>query len=324
MILKPFLSNQPYILLLLFPVLVGFYSLNFMLDYHDLFPIVDMGLWGKSAFLGQWWSFIPAGICIVLNAFQLNALFNEHEFLERNNYGPSLFYVTFMSFSHSFYQLDGLLIAQMCWLQVIRLLFQVKANEDNRRKVFNAAFFVGLSATFHTPSAGLLLLFWFALWILKPAQFREWTLSLFGFSIPVFNALMYWWFSGHRIDFKVLQNTSIVEQEEIVYYLTSGLVLILCLLSIAGIQIRLQKSTIRFKKLNRVLLWILLGGVLLGSAQLFFYQQIEWFNFIFIPLSFFFTFAFIHRFWKVLATFFFYATFLLAVVKYFLYPYLLV
>jgi hypothetical protein len=249
---------------------------------------------------------------------QLNTLFNRHEFLERNNYGPSLFYVTLMSFSHSFYQPDGLLVVHICWVQVLRLLFRVRSGEDARKEVTNAAFFVGLAASFHPASGGLLLLFWFALWAMKPFDFREWILSMIGFAAPVVNALIYWWYSGHRIDSNLLRYDIIVEHEAAVYYSTSALMLILFLLSIIGIRIRVQKSSIRYKKLNRALMWILLGGMLLGTADILFYQQIEWFNFIFISLSFFFTFAFIHKFWKGIATFFFYATFLLAIAKFFL------
>jgi len=318
MILRPFLSNQPFTLALLLPVIAGFCVLNGFFDYHKILPVIDIGLWGKTHLLSEWWICILSGLIIGLNALQLNGLFNRHEFLERNNYGPSLFYVTLMSFSHSFYQVDGLLIAQVFWLQAIRVMFHIRPNEDARKHVFNAAFFVGLAATFHPASAGLLLFLWFALWALKQLTFREFLLSLAGFVIPLANALVYWWFSGHRLDTSLLKNTIIVHNEKVVYYTTSGLIVVLFLLSIVGIQIRLQKSSIRFKKLTRSLIWILVGGVLLGTANLVFYQQLEWFNFMFIPLSFFFTFAFIHRFWKAIATFFFYATFVLAVVKFFL------
>lgn len=318
MILKPFLSNQTLALILLLPVLAGFCLLNFFFPYHEIFAQVNLGLWGKSYWLSTPWVSVISATIVGLNALQLNALFNQHEFLERNNYGPSLFYVLLMSFSHSFYQPDGLLMAHVCWLQALRLLFQVRSGEDNRRQITNAAFFVGLAATFHPPSAGLLLLFWFSVWALKPFHFREWVLSMIGFAVPVANALVYWWFSGHRIDSNILRYDIIVEHKAVVYYSTSGLVLVLFLLSLIGIRIRLQKSSIRYKKLNRALMWVLLGGLLLGAADVVFYQQLEWFNFVFIALSFFFTFAFIHKFWQGIATFFFYATFLLAVVKFFL------
>jgi hypothetical protein len=318
MILKPFLSNQTFVLALLLPVLAGFCLLNWFFPYHTIFEQVNLGLWGKSDWLSAPWISVVSAVIVGLNALQLNALFNQHEFLERNNYGPSLFYVLLMSFSHSFYQPDGLLVVHICWVQVLRLLFQMRSGEDNRKQITNAAFYVGLAATFHPPSAGLLLLFWFAVWAMKPFNFREWILSMIGFLVPVVNALVYWWFSGHRIDSNLLRYDIIVQHEAIVYYSTSGLMLVLFLLSLIGIRIRVQKSSIRYKKLNRAVMWILLGGSLLGAADLVFYQQLEWFNFIFISLSFFFTFAFIHKFWQGIATFFFYAAFLLAIAKFFL------
>jgi hypothetical protein len=318
MILRPFLSNQPYILALLVPVLALFCTLNLYFGFHAYFPRVDLGLWGKTELLDQWWFGIISALIVGANAVQINILFNTHEFLDRNNYGPSLFYVTLMSFSHSFYQPDGLLLAHVCWIQAIRLMFRIRQNEDIRRTLFNAAFFVGLASTFHPASAGMLLFFWFGTFSLKPLTGREWLISLFGFCIPPANALVYWWYSGHRMDLSLLRDTPYIAQEKLVYYTTTVLMIILFVLSLIGIQVRLKKSSIRFKKLTRSLLWVLLGGVFLGAAQLVFYRQIEWFNFIFITLSFFFTFAFLHRLWKAVATFFFYAALILAVVKYFL------
>lgn len=318
MILKPFLSNQPYVLLLLLPILAGFCLLNLFFPYHELVQQVDLGLWGKTDWLSAPWISAVSATIVGLNALQLNRLFNQHEFLERYNYGPTLFYVTLMSFSHSFYQPDGLLMVHVCWLQVLRLMFQLRTGEDNRKQVVNAAFYVGLAATFLPSASGLLLFFWFAVWALKSFHFREWILSCVAFAVPVTNALVYWWFSGHRIDSTLLKYGMIVQHEAVVYYTTTGTILILFLLSLIGMRIRGLKSSIRYKKLSRALLWVLIGGLLLGTADLLFFKQIEWFNIVFISLSFFFTFAFLHKFWQTVATFFFYATFILAVVKFFL------
>jgi len=318
MILKPFLSNQPYVLLLLLPILAGFCLLNVFFPYHDPVMQADLGLWGKTDLFSTHWISIVSASIVGLNALQLNRLFNRHEFLERYNYGPSLFYVVLMSFSHSFYQPDGLLIVHVCWLQALRLLFQLRTGEDNRKQVFNASLYMGIAATFLPASAAILLFFWFAVWTLKGFQFREWILSMLAFAVPVSNALVYWWFSGHRLDITLLRYGTIVRHEVIVFYTTSGMVFILFLLSLVGMRIRARKSSIRYKKLSRALFWMLIGGLFLGTADLILFKQIEWFNVLFICLSFFFTFAFLHKFWKTIATFFFYATFILAVLKFFL------
>lgn len=324
MILRPFLSNRPLVLLLLIPIIVGFHLLNAQFNFHPLIEVVDLGLWGKTTFLSYWWTSIAASVIVMLNAFQLNFLFNQHEFLDKNNYGPSLFYVVLMSFSHSFYQVDAVLICHIFLLQSLRLLFRLKSNESNLVSAFNSAFFIGLAASFLTPLAALIIPFWFSAWALHPFSFRQWILMIIGFAIPIANGLTYWWFSGHTISTRILKHASFIKYEEVFLYGTTSTIVILFLLSIIGIQIRVRVSNIRFKKLNRALIWILVGTLLLGVAEIIIYQQSEWISLLFVPLSFFFTFAFIHKIWQRVASIFFYLTLIIAVAKFFLISYMVV
>ena len=315
MILRPFLSNRPLVLLLLIPIVVGFQLLNMQYHFHTLLDVVDLGLWGKTSLLSAWWTSIIASVIVLANAIQLNFLFNQHEFLDKNNYGPSLFY---------FYQVDAVLICHLFLLQSLRLLFQLKTNESNLTSSFNSAFFIGLSASFLPPSAALIIPFWFSAWALHPFSFRQWLLMIIGFLIPIANGLTWWWFSGHTISTRILRHSSLIKYEEVFFYGTSAAIVILFLLSIIGIQIRVRVSNIRFKKLNRALIWILIGTLLLGVAEIIIYQQSEWVSMLFIPLSFFFTFAFIHRIWQRVASIFFYLTLIIAVAKFFLISYMVV
>lgn len=324
MILRPFLSNRPLVLLLLIPIIVGFQLLNAQFNFHPLIEVVDLGLWGKTVHLSYWWTSIAASVIVMSNAFQLNFLFNQHEFLDKNNYGPSLFYVVLMSFSHSFYQVDAVLICHIFLLQSLRLLFRLKTNESNLVSSFNSAFFIGLSASFLTPSAALIIPFWFSAWALHPFSFRQWILMIVGFLIPIANGLTYWWFSGHTISARILKHASLIKYEEVFLYGTTSTIVILFLLSIIGIQIRVRVSNIRFKKLNRALIWVLVGTLLLGVAEIIIYQQSEWISLLFVPLSFFFTFAFIHKIWQRVASIFFYLTLIIAVAKFFLISYMVV
>nr|WP_294860002.1 hypothetical protein [uncultured Fluviicola sp.] len=324
MILRPFLSNRPLVLLLLVPIIVGFQLLNAQFHFHNLIEHVDLGLWGKTTLFSSWWTSIIASSIVMANAIQLNFLFNQHEFLDKNNYGPSLFYVVLMSFSHSFYQVDAVLICHLFLLQSLRLLFQLKSNETNFTSAFNSAFFIGLSASFLPPSAALIIPFWFSAWALHPFSFRQWLLMIIGFLIPIGNGLTYWWISGHTISTRILRHSSLIKYEDVFFYGTTATIVILFLLSIIGIQIRLRVSNIRFKKLNRALVWILVGTLLLGVTEIIIYQQSEWVSMLFIPLSFFFTFAFIHRIWQKVASIFFYLTLIIAVAKFFLISYMVV
>lgn len=319
-----FLNNRPFALFLLIPLVVGFQFLNAHFQFHSIIEVVDLGLWGKTTYLSYWWTSILASVIVLANAVQLNFLFNQHEFLDKNNYGPSLFYVVLMSLSHSFYQVDAVLISHIFLLQSLRLLFRLKGNESNLKSSFNSAFFIGMAASFLPPGAVLIVPFWFSAWALHPFSFRQWLLMIIGFLIPIANGLSYWWISGHTISTRILRHSSLIKYEEVFFYGTSAAIVILFLLSIIGIQIRVRVSNIRFKKLNRALIWVLVGTLLLGVAEIIIYQQSEWISLLFIPLSFFFTFAFIHRIWQRVASIFFYLTLLIAVAKFFLISYMVV
>jgi hypothetical protein len=320
MILRPFQSNQAFVYGLLLPTIVAFYLLNGYFQHYTYNPIIELGLWGKVELENQTVSMVLAGIFISINAFQINFLFNKHEFLDRNIYAPSLFYVILMSLSQTFYDFDSLLIVHFCWLQVIRLLFLMRPGEDNRIQAFNAALFIGIASTFIPATASLFLGVWFAAWALKSFNFREWILMIFGFCFPLANAAVFWWYSGHSFGRSLLRHSKLIKYEDYIFYTTIGSVFVLFLLSLIGIQIRIRKSSIRFKKLNRTLVILLIFSLFFGVAELVFYQQVEWFTLMFIPLSFFFTFAFIHDFWKKVATTLYYLILLITVGKFFL-PY---
>lgn len=312
------------VVFLLIPLLIGFEWLNVYFQFHPTFEVVDLGLWGKTTIFSHWWSTIVSSLLIFLNAVQINHLFNKHEFLDKNSFGPSLFYVVLMSFTHSFYQPDAILFSHVFLIQVLRLLFEIKSGETKLSIYFNSAFLIGMSATFLPPSAALIIPFWLAAWSLQVFTFRAWLITCLGFGAAIFNGLMFWWMSGHTISTRILKHSSQIQHEQIFYYGITALIFILFLLSIIGIRIRVRVSNIRFKKLNRALVWILVGSILFGVSELFFYQQGEWMSFLFIPLSFFFTYAFIHKIWQRVASVFFYLTLLIAVVKFFLASYVLV
>lgn len=318
MILRPFLSNRPLVLTLLLPVVVLFICLNIFYHYHVPVPFIDLGLLGKINALPVFWSELLAAVFILGNAIFLNYLFNKHDFLERNNYAPSLFYVVFMSFSQSFYFFDALLIIHLLMLFVFRLLFILENGERNGSHIFNVGLLFGCIVVLIPQSAILFPFLLIAVRMNRVLSFRDIILFILGTVLIVFNGLMFWWFSGHTIGIRILRAANYVKYEQVVLIASGSVLLIYLLLSSIGVRYRLQKSSIRFKKISRSILIVLLGTLLLGAGELIFYQQVEWFNLIFIPVGFLFTFAFINNFWKQVASGFFYLTFLLAVIKFFI------
>ncbi len=318
MILRPFLGNTPLALGLLIPVVALFVGLNIGFEYHLPFQKINYGLLGKYDAPFYALSTVLASVFVLTNAVFLNFLFNKHDFLERNNYAPSLFYVVFMSFSQSFYFFNSLLIVHTLMLLIFRLFFLLENGERNGKQIFNIGLFAGMIVVILPQAAALLPFIWLGVRMNRSLSLRETVLLLLGTLIIVFNGLMLWWFSGHAIGLRILRLNNYVQHEQVVLIASGAILLVNLLLSSIGVRVRVQKSSIRFKKINRSILMMVLGTLVLGASDLIFYQQVEWFNLVFVPVGFLFTFAFIHRFWKQVATVFFYLTFLMAVIKFFI------
>jgi len=318
MFLRPFLSNQPLTLVLLLPVMALFIGLNLSFHYHLPNETISLGLLGKLEAFPIWLSVALSAVFIFSNAIFLNFLFNKHDFLEKNSYAPSLFYVVFMTFSQSFYNFDALLVIHFLLLCVFRLLFLLENGERNGTHIYNIALLFGIIIVLLPQTVALIPFLWLTVRMNKVISIKEFILLLLGTSLIVFNGLMFWWFSGHPIGIRILRDTNHVKYEQMVLIASGSVLLIYLLLSSIGVRIRLQKSSIRFKKISRSLLVMVIATLTFGAAELIFYQQVEWFNLVFIPVGFLFTFAFISSFWKQVASGFFYLTFLLAVIKFFI------
>lgn len=230
----------------------------------------------------------------------------------------SLLYVILMSFYHSFYSLDGLLIAHTCIIAMLFQFFKLRQNEDGKRHVFNGAFYAGLAASFHPPMIALIPFVLIMIWNIRPFVFRETIIALMGFGVPLLYGGVYLWYSGHGIELRILEQATNYLQKQTDFLVMAVLFTLLFLLSLVSIRGKMQKSSIRLKKLVRILWWLVAIGVLFGLADFIFFNQIERFSFLMIPLSFFLTFSFSNKTFGVMASVLFYMTFLYSLINFFL------
>jgi hypothetical protein len=317
-VVKLFLGNRAGVLLFI-PILVAiYYGLNFQSNYYSQEDFSNLGLWGEAVPIFPLGANVFAALLICLNAFGINWIFNTNEFLERNSYMSSLLYVILMSFYHSFYSLDGMLIAHTCIIAMLFQFFKLRQNEDGRRHAFNGAFFAGLAASFHPPMVAMIPVVLIMLWSIRPFVFRETILVLLGFGIPLLYGGVFMWYSGHGIELQILEQTTNYFKKQTDFLVMSVLFTLLFLLSLVSISGKMQKSSIRLKKLVRILWLLVVLGVLFGLADFIFFRQIERFSFLMIPLSFFLSFSFSNKTFGMMATVLFYLTLLYSLINFFL------
>jgi hypothetical protein len=315
--IRLFLENRIGVLLIL-PFYIGFYLfLNSQFPYYKVVGEANLGFW-SDALNGPLWIYqVLSGFFILFNAIGLNWIFNSHEFLDKNSYIVSLLYVVTMSFYHSFYSLDGLLIAQTFIILMLSQFFLLKQNTDGRRNVFNGFFFAGVAATFHPLMLLSLPVLFGMILIIRPFVFRELILGICGFIVPLTYALVFLWFNNSGLNFKILDSASNFQlhTDFIVTLVFFGILLALGTFSL---RTRMQKSSIRLKKQIQIIWLMVFIAIVFGLIDFLYFHQIERFSLLMIPLSILLTYSFLHKSYGIIASVVFYLTIVYSIVKFFI------
>lgn len=317
-VVRIFFGNRSYALLILPLLIAGYAALNMWKGHHEPHPGVNFGFWGHLLSQSTYLSQILAGSLILANGIFLNTIFNRNGFMESNNFLPALLYVSFLSIFHSFYYLDGFSIAQTFLILGLYQLLKLRQNEDGRSIVFNAAFIIGTACTFY-PVLLLIIpfLFWM-IWVIRPFAFRESTLAVVGIAIPLIFAGVYG--SVYNIHLSGLELSS-TSSELWLADITAlgGTVLFMIVLGIRQLVLKLKQSSIRLKKLFRVIVILANFSLLLTIFEYFVFHKKEALSLVFIPLMFFLPYSFGYKKQRGVTTAVFYLLFFFSVGKFF-YP----
>ncbi len=315
--IRLFLENRIGVLLLLPVIITIYFLLNYQTGYYLPSVEVNLGLWNIKTLDVTVFSLISAFL-ILVNAVGLNILININEFFEKNAYIVSLLYVVTMSFYHSFYSLNGSLIAHSFLILMLFQFFKLKQNVDGRVQVFNGALFAGVAATFFPPLLISLPFIIIMILIIRPFYLREMLLCIFGFVTPVFFALVYVWNYNSVIDWMILDDKSNT-QLQTDFIVSMVVFAVLLTLSIFSLSARLQKSSIRFKKQIQIIWVLIVLAIFLGVVDFLFFKQIERFSLLMIPLSILLSYSFYHKNYGIVSTVIFYLTMLYSVLKFFIF-----
>ena len=173
--LRLFNDNKPYVLFILPLILAAYYAQHVFLDKTPTDVEISLGLWG---------SFHPSSRALVgllilgfflqlLAAIVINYVFNQANFHERNNYIPSLLYLTLAAAFVDFYSFNGIFLAMMGVLLAFNQLLQLDQNIAGGKSLFNASFLYCLAASIFPPLLlGLPIIYFMGL-IFRPFFLRE-------------------------------------------------------------------------------------------------------------------------------------------------------
>ena len=182
--IKLFLGNKTYVLLLIPVFLVCYQLLNYYFEFFALVPNQHFGLWIENMELNSIAGVFFASMVVLLNSFGLNLIVNRNNFHERNTYLVALIYVVFMSLFECFYFLNSTILLHSTIIFMIYQLFELNKREDGRKNIFNTFLFFALGVTVCPIYIFLLPMLLFSVTVIRQLSFKESLMAFSGFSIP--------------------------------------------------------------------------------------------------------------------------------------------
>lgn len=316
--IKWFVGNRPLVLVLL-PFVVGILVLiNHLDDYYISDLPINFGLWGHQIILSKGIIYTIAPILMLINAIRLSQLFNRNSFTDHNTYISSLLFVLLLALLPSSMISNYMVLAQVFLVLALFQLFHLFQNEDGRKRVFNAGIFFGIAATYDNSLLTFLPFFWFSVLVIRPFKIRELSLLLAGFILPFIYSIAASKLMGTNLTFGFftgLQNNSISNLNQLI---TLSIIILAALIAIYSMITHSQKTSIRTKKLLRILMIWVLYFLIIGFVFFIKTGDLFGFGYLMIPISLLLSLGFILKETRRISRLFAYIVMVFLVVKIFL------
>lgn len=123
-------------------------------------------------------------ILIALQAFLLNNVYRSNGFFGRNNMLPAIILMLAYSWSSDYQTLHAIIPATLFVIFALHSIMRLYGQHAAYQQLFVASFCTGLAALFYIPLAYLLLMLWFTLITYRVSSWREYAVSVIGYTLP--------------------------------------------------------------------------------------------------------------------------------------------
>ena len=315
--IKLFLGNKTYVLLLIPFFLVCYQMLNYYFEFVELVPNQHFGLWLENIELNAIIAVVLASLVVLLNSFGLNLLVNRNNFYERNTYLVALIYVVFMSLFECSYFLNSTLLLHSTIIFMIHQLFELNKREDGRKNIFNAFLFFAIGVTLCPIYIFLLPMLIVSVSVIRQLSFKEFLMVFSGFSIPFMYYFSITYLNGSVWRPSLWSSHFEIPQKDF-WFVTISLIVFL-VLSLFSVVFKMRQAKIQTNKQIRSLIILILFFFLLSLYELISFQQIDHFSLLIIPMSVLLIFAFLSDTYGMAANVLFYVVIVYSVIKFFLF-----
>ena len=137
---------------------------------------------------------LAAALCFI-QALLVNGIVNSNKIAAKKNYSAGILYILFVSLVKENLLLTPALLSLTFVILATSRLFGLTKNEKLYGDVFDVGFLLAIAGLFYFPAMLFILYGYIGLAIIRPFNYRDWTILLLGFLSPVFVVFTYYfWF----------------------------------------------------------------------------------------------------------------------------------
>lgn len=211
-------------------------------------------------FLPSWMLVLLMAGIVSLTAIYLNLAFNNREVLYKKSYLPSLFYVLLASSFSEFLMVHPFHLVNLLLVRVWDKTFSLFKNERPVRAIFDSGFLLSVAVLLYLPLYPFLLLYFIALLILRPFDFREWLIAGTGIALPFFFQFVWWfpvelmerwqWINRYMTHYRMVPLAALSQKQMVL----GGIIAVLLLLALIRLRANYLKNIIRTRNYQQVLI----------------------------------------------------------------------
>ena len=207
-------------------------------------------------------------IVVLLGALFVNFLVIEQEITSKTNYLPAFFYILFSFSATTKIAVEPILVANLFVIPALYFLINSYRKDYALMDVFKSGIFMGLASFFCIHYISAFPLMFIALFILRPFNWREWSIMFIGLVTPlyIYVSICYLTTNDAFVVFEMIKEATsslqklIISEYYLAFILMSGLTLVFALFHYFskgfGGKVKTQKT-------KYVLLWMLLFCLLM-------------------------------------------------------------
>jgi hypothetical protein len=142
-----------------------------------------------------------ASIILFIQSLIFNKIMVEFGLFERSTYIPQFIFIFFYSLLPEFWVVSPMLLCNFILLLAFSRIFSLQKKQNSNAIAFDLGLIFSLASLFYLPFLCVSVIVWYSFYLLRPFNWREWTLALLGLTVPYYFYWTYLSFNSIDIDF---------------------------------------------------------------------------------------------------------------------------